>query len=374
MANNRFVTSLRLAWLILTLLIFAQWLWLSIRTLSAGLVLLDTLYTFVMPLGFFVLAGLIFVRRSDDPMAIITSLMLVFVGPYLIGGIGSEFMVLSGWYYPTGLLEIIGTLVLLTFLFRFPNGKLRPRWGGWLIVGVGVTALIVLPLVFAEDIFIYIFLIASLVGVGAQAYRFRVVSTAAERQQAKWVAVGALGPIASMGWWFFVLLPHGILSTANASGFYLFSVLLGWLLPFLLPLGIAISILRYRLWDIDIIIRRTLIYSMLTVLLGMMYLGGVVILQSLFVRLTGQAQSQLVTVVTTLLIAALFLPLRSRVQNFIDRRFYRRKYDASKTLADFAEAARDEVELETLTGKLVQVVDETMQPTGASLWLKSTKR
>jgi hypothetical protein len=138
-------------------------------------------------------------------------------------------------------------------------------------------------------------------------------------------------------------------------------------------LAIGISILRYRLWDIDIIIRRTLVYSVSTMLLALIYLGIVVVSQGLFRALTGD-ESQLAIVVSTLAIAALFLPLRSRVQNFIDRRFYRRKYDAAKTLAAFAETARDEVELEKLTAQLAQVVNETMQPEGVNVWLAAMGR
>jgi hypothetical protein len=370
MTRNRSVTLLRLLWLALTLLIFGQWLWLAVTILTAKFVVLDALYLVIMPPGFFLLAGLIFLRRSSEPLAIITSLMLIFVGPYLVGGVASEFELRPGWFYVTGVLQIVGIELLLIFLFWFPNGKFVPGWSRWFIGGVGLFALAVLALPFASGLYVFIFLIAGLVGLGAQAYRFRYVSTAVERQQAKWAAVGLLGPLATVGWWFFVLLPRGVVTTDSSDSLYVVSLIISWLLPLLLPVGIAISILRYRLWDIDLIIRRTLVYSVITLMLALVYLGGVVMLQSLFVRFTGQAQSQLVTVVTTLLIAALFFPLRSRVQFIIDRRFYRKKYDAAKTLAAFAATARDEVELERLTSKLVQVVDETMQPDGAQLWVK----
>jgi hypothetical protein len=130
----------------------------------------------------------------------------------------------------------------------------------------------------------------------------------------------------------------------------------------------AVAILKYRLYDIDIIIRRTLIYSLLTALLAAIYLGGVALLQSLLRPLTG-AGNDLAVVTTTLVIAALFLPLRRRVHGFIDRHFYRRKYDAAKILAAFGEHARDEVELDKLTGRLGEVVEDTMQPDQVSLWL-----
>jgi hypothetical protein len=145
--------------------------------------------------------------------------------------------------------------------------------------------------------------------------------------------------------------------------------LLGVLLPALLPLAIVISILRYRLWDIDLIIRRTLVYSTLTLTLGLIYLGAVVTLQNLLGGLTGERQPEIVTVISTLAMAALFTPLRRRIQSFIDRRFYRKKYNAERALASFALHARNETDLDALTGRLVDVIQETIQPAHASLWL-----
>ena len=140
------------------------------------------------------------------------------------------------------------------------------------------------------------------------------------------------------------------------------------IIPLYLATGIAI--LRYRLYDIDLFIRRTLQYTLLTGLLALVYFGGVVLLQSIFGVFTGQADSPLVTVISTLVIAALFNPLRGRIQEFIDRRFYRRKYDAERALAQFAATARDEVNMDTLTNTLLQVADDTMQPEHLSLWLE----
>jgi hypothetical protein len=143
--------------------------------------------------------------------------------------------------------------------------------------------------------------------------------------------------------------------------------------PALLALAIGLAILRFRLFDIDVIIRRTLQYTLLTGLLVLVYFGSVVLLQGLVENLTGE-QSPIVIVISTLAIAALFNPLRSRVQDFIDRRFYRSKYNSDKALANFASAARDEVEMDKLTAALLGVMEETLQPKTAVLWLKKIER
>jgi hypothetical protein len=136
-----------------------------------------------------------------------------------------------------------------------------------------------------------------------------------------------------------------------------------------IPVAVGIAVLRYRLYDIDVIINRTLVYGSLTATLIALYFGGIVVLQRLFVLLTGQ-QSTLAVVASTLLIAALFNPLRRRIQSFIDRRFYRRKYDARKTLEAFTAKLRDETDFDALNAELVGVVNETIQPAHVSLWLR----
>jgi hypothetical protein len=138
-----------------------------------------------------------------------------------------------------------------------------------------------------------------------------------------------------------------------------------------IPFATGIAILRYRLYDIDRIINRTLVYGSLTLMLVLVYFGGVTATQALFTALTRQEeQPQLAIVVSTLVIAALFTPLRGRIQAFIDRRFYRRKYDARKTLEAFSTKLRDETNLDALSDDLVGVVRETMQPDHVSLWLR----
>ncbi len=188
---------------------------------------------------------------------------------------------------------------------------------------------------------------------------------AVERQQIKWLLFSGALCLFALGvlLWIFA---SGIANTPAAFGPYLL-VFISFLT---LPVSIAAAILRYRLYDIDIIIRRTISYAILTVTLALVYFGGVLLLQNVSGSLFGRSASPLITVLSTLAIAALFNPLRNRIQAFIDRRFFRSKYDAERALAGFAVAARDEVNVEKLTEEVLGVVVETMQPERVSLWLK----
>jgi hypothetical protein len=137
-----------------------------------------------------------------------------------------------------------------------------------------------------------------------------------------------------------------------------------------MSIATAIAIFRYRLWDIDIIIRRTLAYSLLTTILAVIYFSFVLLLTQVFGAITGQENSPFANVIATLVIAAMFMPLRRRIQEVIDRRFYRRKYDAEKIAAVFGTGLRQEMDIEQLSQRLLAVTEETMQPESLSLWMK----
>jgi hypothetical protein len=184
---------------------------------------------------------------------------------------------------------------------------------------------------------------------------------ARERQQLKWFAYAAAVFLGT----FFLMDGAGQIGGPWGVFIVIVTGLLG------IPVAVGIAILRYRLYDIDVIINRTLVYGSLTAMLVLVYFGGVTATQALFRTLTGQEQQpQLAIVASTLVIAALFNPLRRRIQSFIDRRFYRRKYDAAKTLEAFSSKLRDETDLDALNGELVSVVREAMQPAHVSLWLR----
>jgi uncharacterized membrane protein YhdT len=185
-----------------------------------------------------------------------------------------------------------------------------------------------------------------------------------ERQQIKWFVYAAAAYVSGSTLAYIV---PGVMDTPlwfERAGFA-FNIIT---IP-AMPIAIGIAILRYRLYDIDLIINRTLVYGLLTATLALLYVGGVLALQGTFRTLTGQ-ESQLAVVASTLTIAALFNPLRRRIQSFIDRRFYRRKYDARKTLDTFNTRLRDEVNLDSLTANLVMVVKDTMQPAHVYVWLR----
>jgi hypothetical protein len=323
---------------------------------------------------------LIFWRKSSSSIGLFASQFLVAFGiagsSYILMPLSLQSPIAS---FLTASVTALAYSMLPLFFYLFPDGRFVPRWA-WIPAGFWAVTTFFWnfaprsplnptnwPLWFY---FPYLLLIWGS-SVFAQIYRYRRVSNVTQRQQTKWLVFG-FGLMVLLLLPPFIILPGLLPSTATES---IYSILIPTqtLAMNIIPLALAISILRYRLWDIDLLIRRTLVYSVLTGLLALTYFGSVVILQSLFAA-AGDQRSELAIVASTLAIAALFLPLRRRVQNAIDLRFYRRKYDAAKTLAAFGQTARDETDLEKLTARLVEVVQETMQPESVSLWLKPSPR
>jgi hypothetical protein len=276
-----------------------------------------------------------------------------------------------------GLLSILAVLAFFSIGYIFPDGRFIPPWSRWFALIVLIFT-IFWSLFQSEligqsaTIFDAIFFLGFMgLGIAAQVYRYIRVSGPVERQQTKWVLASLiLFLFVTLAAWFLfpsVFTTTGTLTSADLAAWGVFYTLL--IIVMMLFIGaITIAVLRYRLWDIDILIRRTLVYGTLTTILALVYFGSVVVLQSLFAAVTEQ-QSPVAIVISTLVIAALFQPLRQRIQALIDRRFFRRKYDASQALAQFGQTARDEVDLEQLTAALLQVTRDTMQPERVLLWL-----
>jgi len=351
----------------------------------------DVAAAVIFPLALTVSAmvgGLVASRRPENPVG---WFFLGSAGCLVLAEVADEYATygLPGTLAMAWLMSWVwlpGVALLLFFLpLYFPDGRLvSPRWR-WLVrlalvfcVGgavysalspgeipasegivnpLGIKALRPVSELLGTFVFVlyFAFLFAS---AASLVVRFRR-SGSVERQQIKWLAFAALAiPI-----WFLTNAP------IEAASRTLFVVIDALIVSALIPVAAGIAILRYRLYDIDVVINRTLVYGSLSIMLVALYFGGIVVLQRVFVLLTGQ-QSTLAVVASTLAIAALFNPLRRRVQALVDRRFYRRKYDAAKTLATFNSRLREETDLDSLSDEVLGVVRETMQPAHASLWLR----
>ncbi len=361
----------------------------------------EALISLVAPVVFAIVAALIVSRQ---PRNTIGWLLMVPVGLYAVGGPIENYighlapstptptvpLLLMLWFNSWNWLLLIFPLLYIPLLF--PNGRPpTPRWR-WVSVAATVWATLFVLLatlsrqlntnttpdivfdnpvgVLGKDtvqllVGVWIVGLVALVLTCAAALfvRYRRAN-ATEREQIKWLLYACAV--------FLVVFVGGFVSglggTASLGG-YIWGVFFG-LSVITLPAAIGIAILRYRLYDIDVVINRTLVYGSLTAMLVLIYVASVAALQAVLRALTGQ-ESTLAVVVSTLAIAALFNPLRRRVQAFVDRRFYRSKYDAAKTLEAFNARLRDETQLDTLSSDVVGVVRETMQPAHVSLWLRS---
>ena len=372
---------------------------------SEGLVRLTVDYLFSalnVGLGLFIVW-----QRPRDTTARLLGLALVGTG--LVLNIASHSALITTWFFLNGLhvgVHALSGAAYVNALLVFPNGKLVPRWALWLLA-VGYLVLSAafsfyyIPTIFGgnfedigfsgTDIEIYeeivtldaalsVFffgLLIPVVGVGAQMYRYRAILTPAERQQTKlvvWSIVVAFG--AALVYLALAVLQNASQWTDIGEALHELEELVLFNFPLVFGIvsaALVVSILRYRLWDIDILINRTLVYGWLTGTLGAGYFAGVLILQTVLRPVMDQGGSVAV-VVSTLAIAALFQPVRRRIQAIIDRRFYRSRYDAARTLASFARTARDEVDLGRLSETLVRVATAALQPSKVSLWLSQPGR
>ena len=263
-------------------------------------------------------------------------------------------------------------LFFLIFFF-FPSGRAVPHWSRWIAAGWGLLILaeLFIPALRGKNAILVAVSTALVVtAIASQIYRYARRSTGQERQQTKWV-VYILG-IAAV--YVAIVAPTQFRAPAGPDYgrellFSLANLLLFGLIFTLIPTVIGLSILRYRLWDVDLVIRRTLVYGAVTALLALVFYGTVILFQRVFTGISGQ-ESPLALVASTLAIAALFSPVRRRVQDFVDRRFYRRKYDAQQVLTQFATVARDETDLDRLAAGLAGAVSETVQPNRVAVWLR----
>ncbi|HEV8192631.1 MAG TPA: hypothetical protein VGP82_14290 [Ktedonobacterales bacterium] len=339
----------------------------------------------VVSLVFLAVAALIFWRKSDTWLGLFVSFVLLLFGSFGISdSLNGTFVTVQT---PPIIVALLNVLVYIQWpclgilLLTFPTGRFAPRWS-WLLAfwwmarttsGLWgpyntdhwpgwLTALEVL---------------ATFGGTAAvQVYRYLRVYTPVQRQQTKWVVFGVAAGVTVVALYAVIAALVPGLAAADSP----YRLLEGLVTAFLfvpLPLTLGVAILRFHLWDIDVLINRALVYGSLTAILALVYVVGVIGSQALVSGLThvgDRQQSPLAIVVTTLIIAALFQPLRRRLQALIDRRFYRKKYDVEQTLAAFGATLRQEVELEPLRTQLVVVVEEAMQPTHVSLWMRQPER
>ena len=334
----------------------------------------NVLLTFIFLFVSLAVGTVIFWRRSQDRMALLASFALILF-PITVNNVNLVTLPHT-WQLPIQCLQFLGQVCAGLFFYLFPSGHFVPRWIRWVAIAlIAYWAVdIFLPAsLFSDSLLSFaLFLGLEASQVGVQVYRYRRVSTPLQRQQTKWVIFGITVGLGGVLVEFVVVyVPLIFVSSIHigALAWMLFFTIQA-LLTLLFPLSIGIAMLRSRLWDIDRLINRTLVYGTLTASLALLYFGLIFALQSLFQGVFKQ-NNAVAIVVSTLVIYALFQPLRHRIQQFIDRRFYRSKYDAAKTLEAFSATLRNEVDLGQLREHLLNVVQETMQPAHVSLWLRS---
>jgi hypothetical protein len=318
----------------------------------------------------------IFLRKSNEWLGLLVSFVLVGLSGTFTG---DRFQLLAAlppiWQVVADEAGNLGWLAFFIFLILFPEGRFTPHWMRWVAVSLAIwfvlTEVGTLILSQSPDWITWIgFVLLALILIG-KVYSYRHLSNPIEQQQVRWFlfAVMVFSVYSTLQYIFVRVFPISPQPGSLEVLSYLILIYLAGFTLLLIPIAIAIAIFRYRLWDIDLIIRRTLVYGVLTAILGLVYFGSVLILQQVFRTMTGQ-NSPVVVVLSTLVIAALFTPLRRLLQAVIDRRFFRKKYDAAHALEEFGVIARHEVELERLTNQMVGVVEQTVSPERVWVWLK----
>ena len=336
-----------------------------------------------------VIGSLIIWRKPDNWLALWIAILVIMVGT---NGTSQVVPSLSRFWTGWSLISLFvlgyfGMISQVYLFFLLPDGRFVPDWSRYLGIGfigfvAGTTVYIIYSLLVGSVSSVVIAVFISLVGIwavflgtgiAAQIFRYRRISNQVQRQQAKWLALGlAVVTVGFLFNAFFLNFSLYITGTPLVILNLVRAPFVNFCLMFL-AVGLAMSTFRYRLWDIDLIIRRTLIYGSLTVFLAVLYFLSIVVLQTIFSAL-GAQRSEISIVISTLVIAALIRPLQRRVQHFIDRRFYRAKIDMDKTLAEFASTARTEVDMDRLAESLLDTVEDTMQPSHVSLWLRGDAR
>jgi hypothetical protein len=330
----------------------------------AGFTVLTSAVLAILWAVWYGLSALIIMRKPDDRGALLAAYFLVLfpiweVNAWVTSG------PLSSW------LGVLFVPMLLIFVLLFPDGRFSPPWtrvvAGLIVLFFVVTSLPVPGATSGAAAVMFMLIIGSVVGV--QIYRYRVVSTLRERQKTKWASVGLAAAILGLaGVWlitYVVPMPtgNGSLYTAATGDFGIAVVVTA------IPVCIGIAVLRNQLWDIDRIISRALSYTILTLALAALYVGSVIALQALSQLLMGSG-SDIAIAISTLAIAALFRPLRSRVQTVVDRRFYRSRYNAERILAGLGDHLRDQVDLAQLSRDLTVAVQDALYPEHVSLWIR----
>ncbi len=343
---------------------------LSLQAYALIYILEEYLFTLV----WWVPALLVFLHHPSGTMELLVAYMLALFGYAFVAP--TDLLPHQGLLFilSADVLPSVALMLILLFFFVFPDGRFAPRWTWYAYLAFVVYLTIWMPFrVWIQVEYQYIPQLVFLVlGVIAQIGRYRRNPDKLQRQQVKWVVYGISVSI-------FIFTLFGILNELLPADFYRHIVVqmianpLVYLAMSLIPASIGIAILRHRLWDIDVVIRKTLVYTLLTTGLVLVFFGSVILLQSVFLALTGSTRSDAGNAISTLVIASLFTPLRRRIQAAIDRRFYRQKLDAEQTLAGLQPVLQEEVGVEKLEEKVVGVVGRIFQPESVSIWLRAAQ-